>query len=74
METTAKNQKETFKVKGNWDVQAKELKKKYPKLTDSDVKFETFKEEDLLKRLQARLGKTREEVITIINELQPEKV
>lgn len=74
METTAKKQNETFKIKGNWDVQSKELKKKYPKLTDSDLKFEVGKEEELLKRFQARLGKTREEVINIINELQPEKV
>jgi len=74
METTAKKQNETFKIKGNWDVQSKELKKKYPKLTDSDLKFETGKEEQLLKSVQSRLGKTREEVINIINELQPEKV
>ena len=74
METTAKKQNESFKIKGNWDVQSKELKKKYPKLTDSDLKFETGKEEQLLKSVQSRLGKTREEVINIINELQPEKV
>ena len=74
METTAKKQNETFKVKGNWDVQSKELRQKYPKLTDSDLKFETGKEDELLKRFQGRLGKTREEVINIINELQPEKV
>ena len=74
METTEKNHNETFKVKGNWDVQAKGLKKKYPKLTDSDLKFEEGKEDELLKRFQSRLGKTREEVIKIINELQPEKV
>ncbi|HMG91025.1 MAG TPA: hypothetical protein VK589_13260 [Chryseolinea sp.] len=74
METTAKKQNETFKVKGSWDVQSKELKKKFPKLTDSDLKFETGKEEQLLKSVQSRLGKTREEVINIINEFQPEKV
>ena len=74
METTAKKQNETFKVKGNWDVQSKELKKIYPKLSDSDLKFETGKEEQLLKSVQSRLGKTREEVINIINGLQPEKV
>ena len=74
METTAKKQNESFKIKGNWDVQSKELKKKYPKLTDSDLKFETGKEEQLLKSVQSRLGKTREEVINIINELQPEQV
>ena len=74
MQTTAKKQNETFKMTGNWDVQSKELKKKYSKLTDSDLKFETGKEDELLKRVEARLGKKREEVINIIRELQPEKV
>jgi len=74
METTAKKQNATFKVKGNWEVHSKELKNKYPKLTDSDLTFETGKEAELLQRVQTRLGKTREEVINIINEFQPEKV
>ena len=74
METTAKKQNPTFTIKENWEINSKELKKKYPKLTDSDLKFETGKEAELLQSVQARLGKTRKEVINIINEVQPEKV
>lgn len=55
-----------FKVTGNWDVQATRLKDKFSQLTDGDLKFEVGKEDDLLKRIQARLNKKREEVIHLI--------
>lgn len=63
----------TLTVKGNWDEQSKMLQKKYNNLTDADVKFETGKEEELLKRMETRLGKNRDEVIGIINEGQTQK-
>ena len=55
-----------FKFTGNWDEQSKKLKEKYSQLTDSDLKMETGKEEELLNRVSSRLGKKREEVINII--------
>ena len=67
MEAT-KKQNGTFTIPGNWDVQSQELKKKYSTLTDSDLKFETGKEEELLKRVETKLGKKREEVIRILND------
>jgi hypothetical protein len=74
METTKKKNVESFKITGNWDAQSKKLKSKFPQLTDSDVKFETGKENELLGRLEKRLSKNRMEVIEIINHLQTEKV
>jgi uncharacterized protein YjbJ (UPF0337 family) len=74
METTQKKSVESFKIKGNWDAQSKKIKSKFPQLTDSDVKFETGKENELLSRLEKRLSKNRMEVIEIINHLQTEKV
>jgi hypothetical protein len=74
METTQKKNVESFKITGNWDAQSKKLKSKFPQLTDSDVKFETGKENELLGRLEKRLSKNRMEVIEIINHLQTEKV
>jgi hypothetical protein len=74
METTQKKNVESFKITGNWDAQSKKLKSKFPLLTDSDVKFETGKENELLGRLEKRLSKNRMEVIEIINHLQTEKV
>lgn len=73
MEVQAKKL-ETFKITGNWEIQAKQLKEKFAQLTDNDLKFEVGKEEDLLKRIETRLKKKREEVINIIVKGQPSKV
>lgn len=73
METTQSKNGETFKITGNWENQSKQLKEKFTQLTDSDVKFETGKEEELLSRLQTKLSKNREEVIGIIKKSQVEK-
>jgi hypothetical protein len=73
MENTPINPTETFKVTGDWAVQAKTLQGKFSQLTDADVKFETGKEIELLTRIETRLNKKREEVINIIRKGQPEK-
>lgn len=65
---------EPFKIIGNWETQSKQLKKEFIQLTDSDLKFETGKENDLLTRMESKLKKTREEVINIIKKVQPAKV
>jgi hypothetical protein len=62
-----------FKVTGNWENQSKQLKGKFSQLTDSDLKFEPGKENDLLDRVEKRLNKNREEVINIINKSNAEK-
>ena len=74
METTQMKNVESFKISSNLVAQSKKLKAKFPQLTDSDLKFETGKENELLGRIEKRLGKNRVEVIDIINHLQAEKV
>ncbi len=74
METTQKKTVGSFKISGNWEGQSKKLKTKYPQLTDSDLKFEAGKENELLGRIEKKLSKNREEVIEIISHLQVEKV
>lgn len=69
MESINKNA-ETFKITGNWEKQSKELKNKFSQLTDSDLKFETGKENELLKKVETRLNKNREEVINIIKKAE----
>jgi uncharacterized protein YjbJ (UPF0337 family) len=64
---------EPFKITGNWNDQAKQLKTKFNQLTDSDLKFEPGKEPELLTRIEKRLNKKRDEVINIIKKGQPEK-
>ncbi len=74
MDTTNNKSDAPFKITGDWDEQAKVLKGKFSQLTDSDLKFETGKESELLGRLESKLNKKREEVINIIQKGQPEKV
>jgi len=56
-------------LRGNWNEQKGKLKQKFAALTDNDLLFETGKKEELLGRLQIRLGKTKEELLSIINAL-----
>ena len=63
-----------FKIAGNWDVQSKTLKEKFPQLTDADLKFENGKEDELLARVEKRLNKKRDEVISLLKKGQLEKV
>jgi len=74
MEKIQNKSNDAFKITGNWDVQSKQLKGKFSQLTDSDLKFEAGKENELLGRIENRLNKKREEVINIIKKNQPEKV
>ncbi|RZT00064.1 hypothetical protein [Aquimarina brevivitae] len=74
MENSQKKTNEAFKITGNWANQSKELKSKFSQLTDEDLKFEAGKENELLKRVENRLKKGREEVINIIKKGQPKAV
>lgn len=60
------NVSEDFKISGDWAAQSKILQEKFSQLTDADLKFEAGKEEDLLKKIETRLKKKRDEVINII--------
>lgn len=70
MEATKKNV-QPFAITGNWAIRSEQLKKEFPSLTDADLKFETGKEEDLLKRVETRLNKQRDEVVGIIKKAEP---
>lgn len=53
-------------IKGNWNEKKGKLKQQFSKLTDDDLMYAEGKEEELLGRLQKRLGKSKEEVREII--------
>lgn len=69
-----KHNNELFKITGNWENQSKALKQKFNQLTDSDLKFEPGKENELIQRVESRLNKNRQEVISILTKNQTEKV
>lgn len=53
-------------VTGNWNEQKGKLKQKFAVLTDNDLLFEEGKKEEMLGKLQVKLGKTKEELTAII--------
>jgi uncharacterized protein YjbJ (UPF0337 family) len=59
----------TNEIKGNWEEQKGKLKQKFAILTDNDVLLLEGKKEEMLGRLQAKLGKTKEELQKIISAL-----
>ncbi len=53
-------------LKGNWNEIAGNLKMRSGHLTDDDLRFVEGKEDELLERLQKKLGKTKEEIRRMI--------
>ena len=58
--------KNTTELKGNWNETKGKLKQKFAMLTDNDLLLAEGKENELLGRLQVKLGKTKEELHRII--------
>jgi uncharacterized protein YjbJ (UPF0337 family) len=61
--------KNLTELKGNWNETKGKLKQKFAMLTDNDVLLIEGKEDEMLGRLQVKLGKTKEEIHKIISEL-----
>ena len=53
-------------LKGNWNETKGKLKQKFAMLTDNDLLLIEGKQEELIGRLQIKLGKTKDEVHKII--------
>ncbi len=58
-----------FTLKGTWNEVKGKMKQKYGELTDDDLTFAEGKEDELLGRLQQRLGRSKEELRREIEEL-----
>ncbi len=56
-----------LQLKGNWNVIKGKLKQSYANLTDDDLTYVDGKEDELVGRLQARLGKTQAEINRILS-------
>jgi uncharacterized protein YjbJ (UPF0337 family) len=59
----------TTELKGNWDEQKGKLKQKFAVLTDNDFLFVEGKKDEMMGKLQIKLGKTKEELHKIIQAL-----
>jgi uncharacterized protein YjbJ (UPF0337 family) len=58
--------KNLIELKGSWNEIKGKLKQKFAILTDSDVLIVEGKQDEMLGRLQIKLGKTKEELRKII--------
>lgn len=56
-------------LEGNWNEIKGKLKQKFATLTDNDLLLIEGKQDELLGRLQIKLGKTKEEIHTIISNM-----
>ena len=57
---------ELMDINGRWKEQKVKLKKRFVKLQDSDLIFEEGKKEEMITKLEIKLGKTRDEILNIL--------
>jgi uncharacterized protein YjbJ (UPF0337 family) len=58
-----------LQIKGSWNELKGKLKQQYGNLTDNDLVFSEGKEDELLGRLENKLGKSKDEVRRMIEKL-----
>jgi uncharacterized protein YjbJ (UPF0337 family) len=58
--------KNTAELKGAWNETKGKLKQKFALLTDNDLLFSEGMKEEMMGKLQSKLGKTKEELAAII--------
>ena len=58
-----------LKLKGDWNQTKGKIKQAYGDLSDDDLKYEEGKDDELVGRLQKKIGKTKDEVIKWIESL-----
>jgi uncharacterized protein YjbJ (UPF0337 family) len=57
------------KVKGNWNELKGKLKQQFAVLTDNDLMYDEGRKDEMLGKLQIKLGKTKEELNNIISSI-----
>ncbi len=58
-----------MKLKGNWNEIKGKMKQKYASLTDDDLMYDEGKDDELLGRIQKKVGQSKDEVIKWIESL-----
>ena len=59
----------TTELKGNWEQQKGKLKQQFAILTDDDLMMAEGKKDEMMGKLQIKLGKSKEELHKIIESL-----
>jgi len=60
---------DSLDFKGKWNELKGKAKQQYAQLTDDDLAYEDGQDDELLGRLQQKLGQTREQVVDWLNSL-----
>jgi uncharacterized protein YjbJ (UPF0337 family) len=55
-----------IELKGDWNEQKGKLKQKFAMLTDNDLLFADGKKDEMIGRLQIKLGKSKDELEKLI--------
>ncbi|MFD2786078.1 CsbD family protein [Hymenobacter rubripertinctus] len=58
-----------LKIKGDWDMAKGKLKQQYAQLTDEDLQYAEGQSDELVGRLQNKLGKAKSEIVKMLNDL-----
>ncbi len=56
------------RIEGNWNMLKGKLKQEYADLKEDDLQYQEGKEDELIGRLQNKLGKTKAEIESKIND------
>jgi uncharacterized protein YjbJ (UPF0337 family) len=59
----------TLTAKGNWNEISGKLKQKYANLTDDDLLFKEGKEDEMMGKIQKKIGTTKEGLRDLIAKL-----
>jgi len=60
---------DNLELKGRWNEMKGKVKQAHANLTDDDLEYEDGKDDELVGRIQKKLGKTREDVVTWLKSL-----
>lgn len=59
----------SIELTGNWEEQKGKLKQKFAALTENDLLFTEGKKEEMLRKLQIKLGKPKKKFLKIIQSI-----
>lgn len=62
--------KTKLKITADWSELKDKLRKNNPELTNDDLEFTPGKEDELVERIEKKLGLTKEKVVEMIENLQ----
>lgn len=60
-------EEEHLVMHGSWEDVRSQLRQNYSDLTDEDLEYQEGGEQELLSRLQSKLGKTKDEIVRLIS-------